>query len=99
MYKRKLFYFGATTAALLFVVLISTAISALAAGHKSLVPAVLAELKALGREDILVIVGGVIPAQDYEFLYDQGVAGIFGPGTKIAQAATAILDILIEMEA
>ncbi len=73
--------------------------SSLAAGHKSLVPAVLAELKALGREDILVIVGGVIPAQDYEFLYDQGVAGIFGPGTKIAQAATAILDILIEMEA
>src|SRR5210317_2308724 len=74
-------------------------VSSLAAGHKSLVPAVLAELKALGREDILVIVGGVIPAQDYEFLYDQGVAGIFGPGTKIAQAATAILDILIEMEA
>ena len=74
-------------------------VSSLAAGHKSLVPAVLAELKALGREDILVIVGGVIPAQDYEFLYDPGVAGIFGPGTKIAQAATAILDILIEMEA
>jgi methylmalonyl-CoA mutase len=74
-------------------------VSSLAAGHKSLVPAVLAELKALGREDILVIVGGVIPAQEYEFLYDQGVAGIFGPGTKIAQAATAILDILIEMEA
>src|SRR6056300_178376 len=74
-------------------------ISSLAAGHKTLVPAVMEELKALGREDILVIVGGVIPAQDYEFLYDQGVAGIFGPGTKIAQAATAILDILIEMEA
>jgi methylmalonyl-CoA mutase len=74
-------------------------VSSLAAGHKTLVPAVLAELKALGRADILVIVGGVIPAQDYQFLYDQGVAGIFGPGTKIAQAATAILDILIEMEA
>ena len=74
-------------------------VSSLAAGHKSLVPAVLAELKALGREDILVIVGGVIPAQDYEFLYGLGVAGIFGPGTKIAQAATAILNILIEMEA
>ncbi|MDA9051858.1 methylmalonyl-CoA mutase [Schleiferiaceae bacterium] len=74
-------------------------VSSLAAGHKSLVPGVLEELKALGRADILVIVGGVIPAQDYEFLYDQGVAGIFGPGTKIAQAATAILDILIEMEA
>ena len=74
-------------------------VSSLAAGHKTLVPAVLDELKALGREDILVIVGGVIPAQDYQFLYDQGVAGIFGPGTKIAQAATAILEILIEMEA
>ncbi len=74
-------------------------VSSLAAGHKTLVPAVLAELKALGRADILVIVGGVIPAQDYQFLYDQGVAGIFGPGTKIAQAATAILEILIEMEA
>lgn len=74
-------------------------VSSLAAGHKSLVPAVLEELKALGRADILVIVGGVIPTQDYEFLYDQGVAGIFGPGTKVAQAATAILDILIEMEA
>ena len=74
-------------------------VSSLAAGHKTLVPAVLDELKALGREDILVIVGGVIPAQDYQFLYDQGVAGIFGPGTKIAEAATAILEILIEMEA
>ena len=74
-------------------------VSSLAAGHKTLVPAVLAELKELGRADILVIVGGVIPAQDYQFLYDQGVAGIFGPGTKIAQAATAILEILIEMEA
>ena len=74
-------------------------VSSLAAGHKTLVPAVLAELKALGRADILVIVGGVIHAQDYQFLYDQGVAGIFGPGTKIAEAATAILEILIEMEA
>jgi methylmalonyl-CoA mutase len=74
-------------------------VSSLAAGHKTLVPAVLAELKALGRADILLIVGGVIPAQDYQFLYDQGVAGIFGPGTKIAEAATAILEILIEMEA
>ena len=74
-------------------------VSSLAAGHKTLVPAVLAELKALGRADILVIVGGVIPAQDYQLLYDQGVAGIFGPGTKIAEAATAILQILIEMEA
>ena len=74
-------------------------VSSLAAGHKTLVPAVLAELKALGRADILVIVGGVIPAQDYQFLYDQGVAGIFGPGTKIAEAAIAILEILIEMEA
>ena len=71
-------------------------VSSLAAGHKTLVPAVMEELAKLGRPDILVIVGGVIPAQDYEYLYDQGVAGIFGPGTAIAKAATAILDILIE---
>jgi methylmalonyl-CoA mutase len=69
-------------------------ISSLAAGHKTLVPAVMEELKALGREDILIIVGGVIPAQDYDYLYDRGVAGIFGPGTAIAKAAKSILDIL-----
>ena len=71
-------------------------VSSLAAGHKTLVPAVLEALKELGREDIMVIVGGVIPAQDYEFLYDQGVAGIFGPGTPIAKAAGAILHLMME---
>jgi len=71
-------------------------VSSLAAGHKTLVPQVIEELKKLGREDILVIAGGVIPAQDYQFLYDAGVAGIFGPGTSIADAAIKILEILIE---
>ncbi len=71
-------------------------ISSLAAGHKTLVPQTIVALKTLGREDILVIVGGVIPAQDYDFLYQQGVAGIFGPGTKIAKAAKQILEVLIE---
>lgn len=71
-------------------------ISSLAAGHKTLVPQVIAELKKYGREDILVIAGGVIPPQDYRFLFDAGVVGIFGPGTKIPSAASAILEILIE---
>lgn len=71
-------------------------VSSLAAGHKTLVPAVMEALKELGREDIMVIVGGVIPAQDYAFLYDQGVAGIFGPGTPIAKAAGAILHLMLE---
>ena len=71
-------------------------ISSLAAGHKTLVPQVIAELKRLGREDIMVIVGGVIPAQDYKFLYDTGVIGIFGPGTSISVAAIKILEILID---
>ena len=71
-------------------------VSSLAAGHKTLVPAVMEALKELGREDIMVIVGGVIPAQDYEFLYNQGVAGIFGPGTPIAKAAGAILELMLE---
>ena len=71
-------------------------VSSLAAGHKTLVPAVMEALKELGREDIMVIVGGVIPAQDYEFLYNQGVAGIFGPGTPIAKAAGAILHLMME---
>jgi len=71
-------------------------VSSLAAGHKTLVPAVMEALKELGREDIIVIVGGVIPAQDYEFLYNQGVAGIFGPGTPIAKAAGAILELMLE---
>ncbi len=71
-------------------------ISSLAAGHKTLVPQVIAELKRYGREDIMVIVGGVIPAQDYQFLFDAGAVGVFGPGTKIAQAAIDMLQILID---
>jgi methylmalonyl-CoA mutase len=71
-------------------------VSSLAAGHKTLVPQVIEELKKLGREDIMVIVGGVIPAQDYQFLYDAGAVAIFGPGTKIPEAAIKMLDILIE---
>ncbi|MGL4993386.1 MAG: methylmalonyl-CoA mutase [Bacteroidales bacterium] len=71
-------------------------VSSLAAGHKTLVPQVIAELKSLGREDIIVIAGGVIPAQDYGYLYDAGVAAIFGPGTSVAKAAVQILDILLE---
>jgi methylmalonyl-CoA mutase len=70
--------------------------SSLAAGHKTLAPQVIEELKALGREDIMVIVGGVIPAQDYQFLYDAGVVGIFGPGTVISDAGIKMLSILIE---
>jgi methylmalonyl-CoA mutase len=68
--------------------------SSLAGGHKTLAPELIGELRKLGREDILVIVGGVIPPQDYEFLYDAGVAGIFGPGTVIPAAAQQILHIL-----
>jgi len=71
-------------------------ISSLAAGHKTLVPQVIAELKKYGREDIMVIVGGVIPAQDYQFLFDAGAVGVFGPGTKIAQAAIDLITILID---
>jgi methylmalonyl-CoA mutase len=69
-------------------------VSSLAAGHNTLVPQVIEELKKLGRDDILVIVGGVIPAQDYDFLYKSGVAGIFGPGTVIPLAAQEILKTL-----
>jgi len=71
-------------------------VSSLAAGHKTLVPQVMEELKKLGREDIIVIAGGVIPAQDYDYLYKAGVAAIFGPGTSVAKAAVAILEILLE---
>lgn len=70
-------------------------ISSLAAGHKTLVPQVIAELKKLGREDIIVIAGGVIPAQDYDFLYKAGVAAIFGPGSPVAKAACTIMEILM----
>ena len=71
-------------------------ISSLAAGHKTLVPQVIEALKKYGREDIMVIVGGVIPAQDYPFLFDAGAVGVFGPGTKISKAAIDLLTILIE---
>jgi methylmalonyl-CoA mutase len=71
-------------------------VSSLAGGHKTLVPEIIAELEALDRPDILVVAGGVIPAQDYDYLYEAGVAGVFGPGTVIAKAASAILNILIE---
>ncbi|MEG1886184.1 MAG: methylmalonyl-CoA mutase [Alistipes sp.] len=70
-------------------------VSSLAAGHLTLVPQIIAELKKLGREDIIVIVGGVIPAQDYDQLYKDGAAAIFGPGTPIATAAIKILEILL----
>ena len=70
-------------------------VSSLAAGHKTLVPQVIAELKKYGREDIMVVVGGVIPAQDYQFLFDSGAVAVFGPGTKISEAAIKILEILM----
>jgi len=70
-------------------------VSSLAAGHKTLVPQVMEELKKLGREDIVVIAGGVIPAQDYDFLYKAGVAAIFGPGTSVTKAAVQIMEILL----
>lgn len=71
-------------------------VSSLAAGHKTLVPAVIEELKKHGREDIMVIVGGVVPKQDYQFLFDAGAVAVFGPGTKISEAAIQILEILSE---
>ncbi|MBU0764692.1 MAG: cobalamin-dependent protein, partial [Bacteroidetes bacterium] len=71
-------------------------VSSLAAGHKTLVPQVIKELKRLDREDIMVTVGGVIPHQDYDYLYDAGVVAIFGPGTSIPKAAVELLNILIE---
>lgn len=70
-------------------------VSSLAAGHKTLVPQVIEELKKLGREDIIVIAGGVIPAQDYDFLYKAGVAAIFGPGTSVSKAAIELMKILL----
>ena len=71
-------------------------VSSLAAGHKTLVPQVIEELKKYGREDIMVVVGGVIPAQDYQFLFDAGAVAVFGPGTKISEAAIKILEILMD---
>lgn len=73
-------------------------VSSLAAGHKTLVPELIGELRHLGREDIMVVVGGVIPAQDYDFLYNAGVIGVFGPGTVVAKAAIDILAKLMEEE-
>ena len=70
------------------------AMSSLAAGHKTLLPALMAELKRLGRDDILVVAGGVIPAQDYEFLRENGAVAIFGPGTKIPESAKELIEIL-----
>jgi len=70
-------------------------VSSLAAGHKTLVPQIMGELKKLGREDIMVIVGGVIPHQDYQFLYDAGAAAIFGPGTSVSAAAIKMLELLL----
>ncbi|HQX44588.1 MAG TPA: methylmalonyl-CoA mutase family protein, partial [Saprospiraceae bacterium] len=67
-------------------------ISSLAAGHKTLVPKAIQKLKELGREDILVVVGGVIPEKDYDFLYEQGVAAVFGPGTALPESAKVVLE-------
>lgn len=72
------------------------AMSSLAAGHKTLLPQLVAELKKLGREDMVIVCGGVIPAQDYQFLYDNGADAIFGPGTVITHSAKKIIDILKE---
>lgn len=71
-------------------------VSSLAAGHKTLVPEVIEELKKLGREDIIVVAGGVIPQQDYDFLFKRGVAAVFGPGTKIPVAAAQLLELMIK---
>ncbi len=71
-------------------------VSSLAAGHKTLVPEVIEELKKMGREDIVVIAGGVIPQQDYQFLFDAGVAAVFGPGTKISKAAIELLEMWLK---
>ncbi|MBR5476034.1 MAG: methylmalonyl-CoA mutase [Bacteroidaceae bacterium] len=73
-------------------------VSSLAAGHKTLVPQLIEELEKLGRGDIMVFAGGVIPAQDYDFLYRAGVMGIFGPGTSVAKAACELVEILMNRE-
>ncbi|MBE6346869.1 MAG: methylmalonyl-CoA mutase, partial [Lentimicrobiaceae bacterium] len=70
-------------------------VSSLAAGHKTLVPQVIEELEKLGRPDIMVVVGGVIPPQDYQYLYDAGAAAIFGPGSVISDSAIKMLDLLL----
>jgi len=73
-------------------------VSSLAAGHKTLIPQLIAELEKEGAAEIMVVCGGVIPAQDYDFLYDAGVAAIFGPGTNIPQAAARVLEVLGKRE-
>ena len=70
--------------------------SSLAAGHKTLLPALVEELKKRGREDILVCIGGVIPAQDYQYLYDHGAQAIFGPGTNIPECCIKLLHMLVD---
>jgi methylmalonyl-CoA mutase len=70
-------------------------VSSLAAGHKTLIPQVMEELKKIGRDDILLVCGGVIPKQDYDFLYEAGVVGIYGPGTVISKAAIEVLDLML----
>jgi methylmalonyl-CoA mutase len=72
--------------------------SSLAAGHKTLIPQLIQELKKLGREDIMVTAGGVIPAQDYDFLYKAGVAAIFGPGTPVPYSAVVMMKLLMGEE-
>ena len=71
-------------------------VSSLAAGHKTLVPQVIEELKKLGRDDIMVVVGGVIPPQDYDFLFQAGAAAVFGPGTVISTSAIKMMELLLE---
>ena len=73
-------------------------VSSLAAGHKTLVPQLIEELEKLGRDDIMVFAGGVIPAQDYDFLYRAGVMGIFGPGTSVAKAACELMEVLLNRD-
>ena len=72
--------------------------SSLAAGHKTLVPQLIDDLKKLGREDIMVVAGGVIPPKDYDYLFEAGVAGVFGPGTVISKCAIEILEKLLAQE-
>ena len=69
-------------------------VSSLAAGHKTLVPELIKELQAMGRPDVIVVAGGVIPPQDYDFLYQNGCSAIFGPGTTIPNAANGVLDVI-----
>jgi methylmalonyl-CoA mutase len=72
--------------------------SSLAAGHKTLIPQLINELEKLGRPDILVFAGGVIPAQDYDYLYERKVAAIFGPGTVISESAIKIMELYLDQE-